>query len=78
MAQIRGKDYTKASVKVSKEGHSFPIGGKVPPSIPSSIPIDTYVLAKLLQNGTKFIQKLTPGFKNHMRNFRQAVKSPKS
>ena len=29
----------------------------------------------------KFIQKLTPGFKNHMRNldnFRQAVESPKS
>ena len=41
----------------------------------------TYVLAKILQNGAKFIQKLTPGFKNHMRNlnnFRQAVKSPKS
>ena len=34
-----------------------------------------YVLAKILQNGAKFIQKLTPGFKNHMRNldnFRQA------
>ena len=41
----------------------------------------TYVLAKILQNGAKFIQKLTPGFKNHMRNldnFRQAVESPKS
>ena len=40
-----------------------------------------YVLAKILQNGANFIQKLTPGFKNHMRNldnFRQAVKSPKS
>ena len=40
-----------------------------------------YVLAKLLQNGAKFIQKLTPDFKNHMRNldnFRQAVESPKS
>ena len=40
-----------------------------------------YVLAKILQNGAKFIQKLTPGFKNHMRNldnFRQAVKSRKS
>ena len=40
-----------------------------------------YVLAKTLQNGVKFIQKLTPGFKNHMRNldnFRQAVESPKS
>ena len=37
----------------------------------------TYVL----QNGAKFIQKLTPGFKNHMRNlgnFRQALQSPKS
>ena len=41
----------------------------------------TYVLAKILQNGAKFIQKLTPGFKNHMRNldnFRQAVESSKS
>ena len=28
----------------------------------------TYVLAKILQNAAKFIQKLTPGFKNHMRN----------
>ena len=28
----------------------------------------TYVLAKILQNGAKFIQKLTPGFKNHMKN----------
>ena len=40
-----------------------------------------YVLAKILQNGAKFIQKLTLGFKNHMRNlnnFRQAVESPKS
>ena len=27
-----------------------------------------YVLAKILQNGAKFIQKLTPGFKNHIRN----------
>ena len=41
----------------------------------------SYVLAKILQNGAKFIQKLTSGFKNHMRdlnNFRQAVESPKS
>ena len=40
----------------------------------------TYVLTKVLQNGAKFIQKLTPGFKNHMRNldnFRQALESPK-
>ena len=40
-----------------------------------------YVLAKILQNGAKFIQKLTLGFKNHMRNldnFRQAVESPDS
>ena len=40
----------------------------------------TYVLAKILQNGAKFIQKLTPGFTNGMRklqNFRQAVESPK-
>ena len=41
----------------------------------------TYVLAKILQNGAKFIQKLTPFFKNHMRNlynFRQGVESSKS
>ena len=41
----------------------------------------TYVLAKILQNGAKFIQKLTPGFKNHLWNFDnfwQAVESPKS
>ena len=40
-----------------------------------------YVLATLLQNNAKFIQKLNPGFKNHMSNldnFRQAVESPKS
>ena len=39
------------------------------------------VLAVILQNGAKFIQKLTPGFKNHMRNldsFGKAVESPKS
>ena len=77
-----------AIVKVSREEHLRPIEGKVPsnPSIPSSIPLDwlllaelyTYVLAKLLQNGAKFIKKLTPGFKNHLRNldnFRQAVES---
>ena len=41
----------------------------------------TYVVAKILQNGAKFIQKLTPGFKSPMRNldnFRQAVESLKS
>ena len=41
----------------------------------------TYVLGKIWQNGAKFIQKLTPGFKYHMKNlsnFRQAVESPKS
>ena len=41
----------------------------------------TCVLAKVLQNGAKFIQKLTPGFKNHMGNlnkFRKSVESPKS
>ena len=38
-------------------------------------------LAKMLKNGTKFIQELIPGFKNHMRNldnFRQAVENPKT
>ena len=39
-----------------------------------------YVLAKILQTGVKFIQKLTPGFKNHndLNNFRKAVEIPKS
>ena len=40
-----------------------------------------YVLTKILQNYAKFIQKLTPCFKNHMSNwdnFRQALGSPKS
>ena len=31
-------------------------------------PLYIYVLAKILQNGAKFIQKLTVGFKNHMKN----------
>ena len=41
----------------------------------------SYVLAKILQNGAKSIQILTPAFKNHMRNldiFRKAKKSPKN
>ena len=40
-----------------------------------------YVLGKILQNGAKFIQKLTPDFKDHMRkleNLKKAVESPKS
>ena len=39
-----------------------------------------YFFTKILQNSATFSQKLTPGFKNHMRNwgsFRQAVRSPK-
>ena len=46
-----------------------------------SFTLYTNVLAKILLNGAKFIQKLTPGFNNHMRNldnFRQRVESPKS
>ena len=38
----------------------------------------TYVLAKILHSGAKVIQKLTPGFKNQMRNldnFKQAVET---
>ena len=41
----------------------------------------TFALAKIFQNDATFIQKLTHGFKNHMRNldnFRQAVESPKN
>ena len=41
----------------------------------------TYALAKILQNGAKFMQKLTSGFKTYMKNlgnFRQAMESPKS
>ena len=34
----------------------------------SRFTVYTYVLAKILQNDAKFIQKLTPGFKNHIRN----------
>ena len=40
-----------------------------------------FKLRYYIQNGAKFLQKLTPGFKNHMRNldnFRQAMESPKS
>ena len=40
-----------------------------------------YVLPKILQNAAKFIQKLTPCFKNHMRNLgnlRKVAESPKS
>ena len=47
----------------------------------SPLTLYTYLLAKMLQNGAKFIQKLAPGFKNHMRNldtFRQAVESPEN
>ena len=47
----------------------------------NKIPFKLYTYGVLLQNGAKFIQKLTPGFKNHMRNlnnFGQAVESPKS
>ena len=45
------------------------------------IPFTLYTLAKILQNGAKFIQKLTSGFKNYMNNLdklRQAVESTKS
>ena len=47
------------------------------------IPFTLYtdVLAKIIQNGAKFIQKLTPKFKNYMENLdivRQAVESYKS
>ena len=41
----------------------------------------TYVLAKILQNGAKFLHKTNSWFKNHMRNlvnYRQAVESPES
>ena len=40
-----------------------------------------YVLAKILLNGAIFTQKLSPRFKNHMKNlnnFRQAAESRKS
>ena len=40
-----------------------------------------FKLRYYIQNGAKFLQKLTPGFKNHMRNLgniRQAVESPKN
>ena len=40
-----------------------------------------YVLGKILQDGAKFIQKLTSDFKDHIRNLenlRKSVESPKS
>ena len=39
-----------------------------------------FKLRYYIQNDAKFLQKLTPGFKNHrnLDNFRQAVESPKS
>ena len=46
-----------------------------------SFTLYNYAFAKLLQNGAKLLQKLTPGRKSYMRNldnFRQAVESPKS
>ena len=55
---------------MSREEHLH-IRGKVPPFNPSSILLDglqLYLCSKLLENGAKFIQKLTPGFKNHTRN----------
>ena len=42
--------------------------------------LDTYVLAKVLQNGAKLILKLTLSFKNHIRNlnnFRSSGKPKK-
>ena len=84
MAQIWGKDL--------QYGYGAPsslFGVKSPQ--PFDTPFDslrwaplslvyTYVLAKLLRNGAKFIQKLIPDFKNHrnLDNSRQAVNSPKS
>ena len=70
-----------------EEHHPLPprIAGKVPCFNPlfdslewasSSLPLHL-----CLHSGAKLIQKLTPGFKNHMRdleNFRQAVESAKS
>ena len=46
-----------------------------------SFTLYTYVLVKILQNVAKFIKKLTPHFKNHIRNldnFEQAVESPET
>ena len=45
-----------------------------------SFKLYTYVLDKILQNGAKFIQRLSLDIKNHtadLNNFRQAAKSPK-
>ena len=73
----------------SRKGRSTPVSGVKPPfdslfntlrGAPFNLAL-IYVVAKILQNGAKFIQKLTAGFKNQMRNlgnFRQAVESPES
>ena len=55
-------------------------GVKSPHPIPFSIALDGLLLVKILQNGTKFMQKMTPVFKNRVRNldnFRQTMESLK-
>ena len=81
------KIQTKAIVNIYREEHRPCIRLKLPfhslfnslRRAPFSLAY-TYVLVKILQNGAKCMQKLTPGFKNIIRNldnFRQAVESPK-
>ena len=48
MAQTRGKDITKAIVKVSREEHPLSVGGKASPPPPTpnpSISLDDLLLA---------------------------------
>ena len=91
MAQIREKDIDAFRLLSMCLGRSMPhIGGKSPSlcnSLFDSLRLDPfslalhYVLANIFQNGAKFIKKLTPVFKNYIRNldnFRQAVESPES
>ena len=73
---LKSREHQKKGALKQKIGASLYCGFK---KIPFAL--YTYVLAKILQNDAKFIQKLTPGFKNHMRdldNFTQSVECPKS
>ena len=65
----------KGCVEIEDWGFSVPfvLGFEETPFTPYA-----YVFAKVLQNGAKFIQKLTPCFKNYMKdlkNFRKAAES---
>ena len=71
--EFKEKIHPKAIVNMSREEHP-PIGVNPPYSIPflfpqmSSFQLSFALMFQLLQNGAEFIQNLTPGLKNHIRN----------